>query len=376
MSATNGHASGNIDLVKKHGVDAWANISRSKILLNIAQAACLTEKVYWALILTSWCGPQVREECYLRNQHGYIVLDEHEQPIPLRPKHLLQMLRLDSGSRANVKHSLDKLVRQKRLEIADGRWRPVFNPPADPATETVSQDVVSTDNKAAYTFRLLRFELDLSRISDPVVRTATWTQLNSIKDRLNTTITEARNHAKDEVEQLLLAVPSLYEKPEEIDEIEPSSSSRSSPELTTTTVGVSVAVQESKQTATAPASITPILEAFERKGCAIDVPRARKLFQECRQSAPDVTPDEVAGVAQEVHIGRTLTNPVGFLLKAVQNGCHPDSLVRRRMRQQQQESTSRAEQIAAWRRIRDDPNEDPDIRQRAVDVLQDLEKSP
>jgi hypothetical protein len=108
------------------GTDAFARINRDIVLNNVRQSVCLPEQVYWFLILTSQCGPHVREACYLRDRRGYVVKDQTGKEVPLRQKDICEAL--DVENRSLVHKALHKLVQQKRLVIDAGMLYPVLNP--------------------------------------------------------------------------------------------------------------------------------------------------------------------------------------------------------------------------------------------------------
>src|SRR3954467_12562124 len=98
---------GYVDLAKKYNFKSYAVLSRELAIHAIATGTCLTDRVYWALILTSCCGPDVREGCFLRKADtGRLVTDQKNQVFPLRPKHLVQILRMDSADRGNIHRSV------------------------------------------------------------------------------------------------------------------------------------------------------------------------------------------------------------------------------------------------------------------------------
>ena len=210
----------NIDLVKQYHLylTGFAVVSRETVLKNIARASCMTERVYWVLILSSWCGPHVQEACWLRDEQGYLAKDpltgEH---IPLRLKHVLKILKLDHTGRANVARCMKLLQRQKRIVLKDGVCYPVLSAPVKKGTE--GEKVISTDSILPYTFRWMGFNLNLSTINDEC-RPALIQKLACIRDRTNTAIKEARACAKKDVGLLLSEFPSLLEESEEIEEIE------------------------------------------------------------------------------------------------------------------------------------------------------------
>jgi len=176
----------NIDLVKKHALAAWATVPRQSIVNNIATAESLTERVYWALILYSWCGKHTREACFLKDDAGYLVLDENGQPVPLRQKHLLQILSLKESDRGNISHSFSKLVQDKRLEKRDGLWCPVVESKNVAVTATLDDESCCNNSEVAYTFPTqilgIKIPAELFEGRDNVAVTATLQHLEKIKE--------------------------------------------------------------------------------------------------------------------------------------------------------------------------------------------------
>lgn len=116
------------DLIGEPGTkEAWARMERDIILNATRQSLCLTEQVYWLLILTSRCGPTVRDGCFLRDRRGYTIKDKRGQEIPLRQRDVCEAL--DVSNRSLVHKVIRRLVAQKRLVIgSDEIWYPVMDP--------------------------------------------------------------------------------------------------------------------------------------------------------------------------------------------------------------------------------------------------------
>jgi hypothetical protein len=205
----------NTDLLAKFHVKSWANVSRAAILNNIAQPGCLTARVYWVLILHSWCGRHVTEACFQKDDIGFLVRDRKGNPVPLRSRDVLDVLK--STDRPSVSRAIKRLIKQKRLLVRDGLWYPVFDPSAL-ADPPVSQNVVSTDNNLAYTF--LGTTFDFSNLPS-VVSTATLERLYRLREEFNTDLTALRHKYRDVAIQTYSEVSHLItEKIEEIEEIE------------------------------------------------------------------------------------------------------------------------------------------------------------
>src|SRR4029450_11511439 len=122
---------GYVDLARKYSIKAYAVLSRELVLHQLATARSLTDRVYWALILTSCCGPDVREGCFDRNEDaGRLVRDEKNQLYPLRVKHLLALLKLKDERRRDIHLCIKNLKKRGSLEERDPLkiWYPVFDP--------------------------------------------------------------------------------------------------------------------------------------------------------------------------------------------------------------------------------------------------------
>lgn len=122
---------GYIDLAKRYGYKAYAVLTREFALYRIATASSLTDKVLWALISTSCCGPEVREGCFLRKEKtGELVRDEKEQLYPIRVKHLLSIIKVGDECRGNVHRAIAKFIKQKFIEVRgpDKIWYLLLDP--------------------------------------------------------------------------------------------------------------------------------------------------------------------------------------------------------------------------------------------------------
>src|SRR5436305_11480419 len=87
----------------------WARVPRAVVLHRIATAECLDDRLLWAIILWSWCGPQISKAVVLKDDKGFIRLDQDGNPIPATLSDIRQLLRLPSGMRAHVTRSIQHL---------------------------------------------------------------------------------------------------------------------------------------------------------------------------------------------------------------------------------------------------------------------------
>ena len=220
-----------MDLRKKYDFKSYAVLSRELALHKIATASCLTDRVYWALILSSACGPDVREGCFLRKESGRkedlgrLVTDEKGQIYPLRVKHLLQILGLTPGhNRIHVSRAIRKLISQGCLEEHDPEkvWYPVLDPKRL-AAETKSKQACSKIRyNLAYTFLppfLRKILQSPEHVSQDVANSATTVErLKSLSEDYKKDLAELQSRYKQVAENALFSGPILIE--EELEELE------------------------------------------------------------------------------------------------------------------------------------------------------------
>lgn len=185
----------NPDLLSKYDIKAWANVPREVILHKIASRICFEEKVYYALILLSWCGPHMSEACVVKNADGHVVRRADGSPVPARPKDVRQVLGLAPVARGNVCRALSALERKGSVRIdSAGIMYPVVTPGLGAPPEDISTDnfsmlgvVVSTDNLP----------------EDSVARQAALTRLSVLKTDYLRELKGFRSHHRQLLKQAL-----------------------------------------------------------------------------------------------------------------------------------------------------------------------------
>lgn len=192
---------GQVDLVKKYKFKHYAVLSRELALHKITTATCLTDRVYWALILTSCCGPEVREGCFLRNADGFLVTVEKDQLFPLRAKHLLAMLGLDSTYRGKIHQAIKKLIKQGCLEERDPEkiWYPLLDPKRLEAETEKRKGCYRKSSNTAYSFLppFLRNALPEEVVNQNATSPVTEAWLKDLKKRYRNALEELRKSYAD-----------------------------------------------------------------------------------------------------------------------------------------------------------------------------------
>jgi hypothetical protein len=215
---------GQVDLVKKYNFKHYAVLSRELALHKIATATCLSDRVYWALILTSCCGPEVREGCFLRNaETGYLVTVEKDQLFPLRVKHLLAMLGLDPRYRGKIHQAIKKLIDQGCLREhgPEKIWYPLLDPKFLKAETEKRKKRYQKSSTLAYSFlppflrNALPDELSVNQDATSPVAEA-W--LKDLKKRYKSALEKLRKSYADETRKHFFDDRIIIE--EEVEDIE------------------------------------------------------------------------------------------------------------------------------------------------------------
>src|SRR5438477_10555677 len=107
----------NPDLLKEGDIKAWANVPREVVLYKMTGETCFEEKVYYALILLSWCGPHVSEACVVKDAQGRIVRDAAGNPLPAKQKDIRKALGLAPSSKGNLCRTIKNLHQQGLVRV-------------------------------------------------------------------------------------------------------------------------------------------------------------------------------------------------------------------------------------------------------------------
>jgi hypothetical protein len=101
------------------GIKHWAKVPRQVVLHRMETSDCLDSRLFWAIILWSWCGPETTDGCVVRKDHqGFIVSDPRTgKPIPATLKDLRELLGLAPGMKGPVSRSAARLE-----EVGSIRW--------------------------------------------------------------------------------------------------------------------------------------------------------------------------------------------------------------------------------------------------------------
>lgn len=148
---------------RKSVAGLYANISRQTIRHRMMTARSVDDRVFWAVVLLSWCGPMPSEYASVRDASGFIVHRHGDnEPPPARPCDLMRELKLPSYMQSNVSKALNHLELKGSIERRDGKIYPL----KEPAVPDRPDRTDDPDDKI-YSFAGLRLRFsDLQRIVD------------------------------------------------------------------------------------------------------------------------------------------------------------------------------------------------------------------
>ncbi len=136
----------------------WAKVPRRVVVHRMETADCFESRVFWAIILWSWCGPEASEACVIKNERGFIQRDSAGNSMPARPLDLLRLLGLAPTMKGNLSRVIRRLKEKGSIRFEGKILYPVQEPP--PPEDT--QKVVESDNFsfAGVVVRLNNFPTD------------------------------------------------------------------------------------------------------------------------------------------------------------------------------------------------------------------------
>jgi hypothetical protein len=130
-------------------------------------SSCIDERVFWSVILWSWCGPESSEHMVLKNSRGYIQRDAAGEPIPAKAADVITLLGLGPSMKGSVSRAIQRLVKQNSLLYENRRLIPVREP--KPSPEIGSESCVSATFRryliAGKSFHISNLELSEEQLS-------------------------------------------------------------------------------------------------------------------------------------------------------------------------------------------------------------------
>lgn len=162
----------------------FAVIPRAVVLHRMENADCLDSRLFWAIILWSWCGVEVSPDgsVILKDQEGWISKDTKGNPQPAKQDDLRELLGLAAGMKGAVSRAIARLAEVGSIRfgntIPGGHGAKVMYPVQEPPYNPVSQSCQ---------YKQLWFGISEPELS---VQTTlnTWTRLPVLSSKRNWTM--------------------------------------------------------------------------------------------------------------------------------------------------------------------------------------------
>jgi len=110
--------------------DWVARVPRKAVLHRMETAESLEDRVFWAIILWSWCGPQINDAVVIKNRSGYIQRDANGKPVPAKLLDLLALLGLAPAMKGNLSRAIQRLAAKGSIRYESRVLYPVKEPVA------------------------------------------------------------------------------------------------------------------------------------------------------------------------------------------------------------------------------------------------------
>ena len=349
----------------------FAIIPRAVVLHRMETADCLDSRLFWAIILWSWCGVEVSADgsVVLKDEEGWIRKDAKGNPLFAKQDDLRELLGLAAGMKGHVSRAIARLAEVGSIRfgntIPGGHGAKVMYPVQEPPLQSsrselpvqatlvwhIGTRVVSTDN-----FKHL----------DKLACAELKTELDDASTQWLSDLKAARTKADRLVVQALSRRGILIEK--SLNSRKEKAAAAAVPEVQVLASPKPPSDQQQQSESPIPiptGETTQVQEVLLTYG-PCDLDSARRLIQRCRDKVPDATTDEIAQKIFECarNIDRGTRKPVGLLLDIV-----PKSFENYK-RQPPETGREIESKIAAWKKAVDEDWETDEGKAAAREHLQ------
>jgi hypothetical protein len=138
------------------------------VLHRIQTALCLDDRLFWAMILWSWCGPQVSPEglVVLKDEKGFIRCDRNGKVTPATLKDLKTLLGLSSAMAGHITRAAQRLERNNCVRFDGRKIYPEREPTYQDDPKLTVQSIWHVGSKTACTDNLPEDPIDRTRAID------------------------------------------------------------------------------------------------------------------------------------------------------------------------------------------------------------------
>ena len=344
----------------------FAVIPRAVVLHRMENADCLDSRLFWAIILWSWCGVEVSPDgsVILKDQEGWISKDTKGNPQPAKQDDLRELLGLAAGMKGAVSRAIARLAEVGSIRfgntIPGGHGAKVMYPVQEPPLQSSKSElpvqatlvwhigtrVVSTDN-----FKHL----------DEVACTELKAELDDASTQWLSDLKTARTKADQMLVQVLSRRGIIIEKSLKSRVVK----SAAATAKVEAEVSAAAAAESTppEPTAEEPLPLLPAVAVVSQE-LSIDEDAAQRLVSGCREVDKSITGPEIVMLARaklldardQIRTGK-IANVVGLLINHIPKMCKGAPLQSARQ-QIEMEKQQRARQVADVRAMWDELSEE------------------
>jgi len=174
-------------------------VPRTVVLHRMETTDCLDSRLFWAMILWSWCGPDVSELVSLKDERGFLRKDRNGKPIPATQNDLRKLLGLAPGMKGAISRAVERLAENGSIRFGDslrGGGKIIY-PERSPTTPEQPSKVANTSNLSRWNLAGVVVHIGDLPV-DEVARTAAISWLNDVSTRWRTGLKVLKTSIKEE----------------------------------------------------------------------------------------------------------------------------------------------------------------------------------
>ena len=124
----------------------FATIRREVVLHRMVTAVCPDDRLYWAIILWSWCGPERSSAGAVvkKTQTGFIRKDTQGRPEPAKLKDLCELMEWPPGMKGEVTRIVKRLIENNLITF--DKTEGILYAVEEPSLPEISKPVAGTRN--------------------------------------------------------------------------------------------------------------------------------------------------------------------------------------------------------------------------------------
>src|SRR5262245_24064915 len=331
----------------------YVKLRRRVVIHRMETAECLTDRVFWAIILYSRCGPEPSPYVVKKDARGWIKRDDdNKEPIRGSYAYLTQMLGLDPSMRKNVINAVQRLVEQKSVYIQDNLLYPSDTPPVSqdspPTTDTGGNTATATGGNIATTWNIAGILIRPDQLpTDPEANTAARQSLTELSTGFNDSLKTLRTGYRKVVRQGISEHSILIDKSRRREDKAAAAPEEKNTDAQEEPAAADPITQPPETQPSDSVEESVVQEALSTYG-PTDRETARKVIRDSSKHFPEAEPVEIVQMIHSKASGRRgeVRTIIGLLVSIVPKGFEG---YRRLPRQPSPRDVMEEQNIQIWR---------------------------